>query len=665
MPASAATERPAVSAQSVLGRPLDLGRVRLPNRIVSAPMERNYCTPEGFMTELYRDYLLRRAREGVGLVFTEATFVRADGRGRTHQLGMHRDECVPGVRALADALHAQGSLLGMELNHGGRTVQATVSGFPAVAPSPIPCEVSGGEMPRELTIREIEELARAFGEAAARCVAAGTDVIEIHGGHGYLIHQFMSPLYNRRADRFGDPGEFLALVIDRVREAAPELTIGLRVSAVEGAEGGLTAEQQFDIIAETRLDLLDYLDISAGNYEAGEWIIQSGEWSPGFLAPYARRYRELGLPLGMAGRLNTPEAAARAITDGVTDFVTIGRALHADPTWARAALSGGSYRPCIACNVCIDGLGDGAVTCSVNPEVGRGRVFLPAPTVGKTGGDAPRVVVVGAGPAGLSAAVLLSENGADVTVLEERDRLGGQLELASRQQPNPEFGRYLRWASECLAARGVDVRLNTRAGGALVSSLSPDAVVLATGGAGNTPAIPGIDGERVHDLRDWLARHESDDLPGAVTIWGNDGPAMSVADTLASRGVRVLMVGAQPRIAPEFGRRGKILVLPRLAANPDVRMIFGATIDEIGDDRVLVHDGAERTWIDAPGIVLVSQGVHARPLDRDAYGDAHTFVAGDAAGRPGSSVRASIVSGTDTARRILDLYAGETKAVAS
>lgn len=257
-------------------RPLTLGRNgrtprTLRNRLASAPMERNYGATDGSITEQYIDYLVTRARAGLGLVTTEATYVRADGKGRTHQLGLHTDAMIPGLRRLTDTLHAEGALAAVEINHGGRTAQAAVSGFKNLAPSPVACAVAGGEVPRELTVAECFELVAAYGQAARRAVEAGFDVINIHGAHGYLIHQFMSPLSNHRTDEFAAPQRFMNLVIDAVRAAAPDAIIGMRISVVEGPEDGITAEEQLAIVAKAHLDKLDFLDISAGSYEAGEW----------------------------------------------------------------------------------------------------------------------------------------------------------------------------------------------------------------------------------------------------------------------------------------------------------------------------------------------------------------------------------------------------------
>ncbi|MEO3941790.1 FAD-dependent oxidoreductase [Paenarthrobacter nicotinovorans] len=671
--------------------PLTLGRngrtpQTLRNRLASAPMERNYGTTDGYITEQYIDYLVTRAKAGLGMVTTEATYVRADGKGRTHQLGLHTDQMVPGLRRLTDALHAQGALAAVELNHGGRTAQSAVSGFQNLAPAPVPCATAGGEVPLELTAAQCYELVDAYAAAARRAVAAGFDVINLHGAHGYLIHQFMSPISNHRTDEFAAPEFFMNLVIDAVREAVPDTIVGMRVSVVEGPADGISAEQQVAIIAKANLDKLDFLDLSAGSYDAGEWIVQSGEWKPGILAGYAKAYRRFGLPLGMAGRLNSPEIIEEVLSEGTCDFVSLARAIHADPAFVGGVLRGERYRPCIACNVCIDNLGLGQVTCTVNPAVGRSRVPVPTPAVRPDS----TVLVVGAGPAGLTAARELSQAGARVTLVDQGSRTGGQFALAERMRSTPDFHRFADWSTLENERLGVDVRLGSRVdtsdAGALAHDFGADAVVIATGGRLPAAGFAGGDSPRVLDIREWLAAHpevldggaaaaaasggaadsggpvapggpaaaagsaasggaadsggsadsegtavlcgsadsagpaaaaisngpaaSAGSAPEAVTIWGADAVAMSVADTLASRGTAVTIIGPQESLAPESGRRAKILAVPRLEANPRVRIFLSSTIEEFDGNRVRIsRAGVEDQWVEAPGELLVSRSV--------------------------------------------------------
>jgi 2,4-dienoyl-CoA reductase-like NADH-dependent reductase (Old Yellow Enzyme family)/thioredoxin reductase len=667
-------------------RPLTLGRNgrtprTLRNRLASAPMERNYGTTDGHITEQYIDYLVTRAKAGLGMVTTEATYIRADGKGRTHQLGLHTDEMIPGLRKLTDALHAEGALAAVEINHGGRTAQTALSGYKNVAPSPVACEVAGGEVPRELTVEECHELVEAYAQAARRAVNAGFDVINIHGAHGYLIHQFMSPISNHRTDEFAAPERFMNLVIDAVRAAVPDTIVGMRVSVVEGPADGISAEQQVAIIAKAHLEHLDFLDISAGSYEAGEWIVQSGEWKPGILAGYARAYRQFGLPLGMAGRLNSPAIIEEVLREETCDFVSLARAIHADPAFVGGVLRGERYRPCIACNVCIDNLGLGQVTCTVNPAVGRSRVPVPTPAVR----EGSHVVVVGAGPAGLTAARELAEAGAQVTVLDDGSRAGGQFALAERMKSTPDFHRFTEWSAEENARLGVDVRLGSHVDtdhlDGLARDTAADAVVLATGGLRPGARFRGGDSANVMDVRAWLAAHpeviDADApqpvLPGAVTIWGADSVAMSVADTLADRGTAVLLIGPQAALAPESGRRAKILAVPRLEGNPRVRIRLQSTIEEYDGGRVRISGpgvapGGE--WLDAPGPLLVSRSVI--PLDgavaaniRDAELSRRAGVpvtlAGTVVDQTAAIASNAVKSGYDAAQRIAALLtAGAT-----
>ena len=637
---------------SALAEPLALGGVRLRNRFVSAPMERNYCEVDGTVTDRYVDYLVRRARGGAALVFSEASYVRADGKGRRRQMGVDADERIPGIVRLAAAVQAEGALLGVELNHGGRTAQGAVSGYVPVAPSAIPCEVAGGEMPQELATEEVHELVRCYADAAARCAEAGVDVVSLHGGHGYLIHQFLSPASNRRDDEFADPTLFLRLVIAAVRRAAPGLTLGLRFSAFEGVPGGLDADATLALVRALDRGSLDFLDVSAGNYEAGQWIIQPGEWERGLLAPFAQPYRELGLPVGVAGRISTPDVAERIVATGQADFVSLARTLHADPDFPNRALRGRRYRPCIACNYCIDNLGSGEpIPCTVNPWVGR---EADEPTAALAGPVTVRVV--GAGPAGLAVARDLARAGAAVEVYDARRRIGGDFALAAGLHEYPEYGRLVDWYAEELTELGVPVHLSTAVTPQTVAAWDDaDAVVLATGGHGPRFELPHAGSREVLDVREWLASDRA--VPPSVVVYGADREGAAVADDLAARGSMVTLIGPQPSIAADVGRRAKIVLVPRLLAHPRVRVHLEAALLDADGDRLLIRRRSAEAWIEAPGPLLFSWGVEPRRDLLEAAGalvprlGVHT--AGDASGH-GGSVHAAQATAVAVVREIAE-----------
>lgn len=629
-----------------LAQPLTLGPVTLRNRFVSAPMERNYCEIDGTMTDRYIDYLERRAAGGAALVFTEASYVRADGKGRYRQMGADVDERIPGITRLADAIHRHGALLGVELNHGGRTAAAKVSGFTPVAPSAIPCVFGGNDMPEVLDTDDIHYLIECYGEAAARCQQAGVDVISLHGGHGYLIHQFLSPAYNKRTDEFADPVLFVNLVIDAVRRAAPEVALGIRLSAFEGIPDGLDAEATLDRVARMHTDKLDFLDISAGNYEAGQWIIQPGEWERGLLAPYAQPYHRFGLPVGVAGRINRPEVAERIVAEGQAEFVSMARTLHADPDFPNRALAGERFRPCIACNYCIDNLGTGEpIPCSVNPWVARERRQTDAVI-----GNPIRATVIGGGPAGLAAARELAEHGHSVDLYEARGYLGGDFALASQLHEYPEYHHIVDWYLAEIERLGVRVHLDHLITEEWLADRDTDAIVLATGGTGFPVPLPGAQTREVLDVREWLAAGRTP--PKAIAFFGADREAAAVADQLALAGTDVVIVGPQETIAHDVGRRAKIVLLPRLAASGNVRAYLSSTVREVEAERLLVRSDEGEQWIDAPGPLLISQGIEPRnellAACRALEPRLGVHAIGDA-GRDGGSIHAAIATGTDAA----------------
>jgi 2,4-dienoyl-CoA reductase-like NADH-dependent reductase (Old Yellow Enzyme family)/thioredoxin reductase len=629
-------------------------------------MERNLCEIDGRVTDRYIAYLEARAAGGAALVQTEASYVRADGKGRLRQMGVHDDSTIPGLIKLSERIHHHGALLGVELNHGGRTSQARISGLRPVAPSPIPCAVVGGEVPIELEDEDIHGIIDAFAAATRRCRQAGVDVLTIHAAHGYLIHQFLSPRTNLRTDSWAEPTRFLDAVIDVVRANAGSLPVGLRVSVLEGPSDGLDPDRTFDLIGRARLDLVDFIDVSAGSYEGREWIVQPGEWPQGLLRDHAARYQAFGKVTGVAGRINSLQAAEEIVAGGQADFVSLARALHADPQWATKVLIGIEPRPCIACNLCIDQLGTGEpIPCTVNPAAGREAEFRTGneSTTGAVASTRPprpplvqSALVVGAGPAGLEVARSLAEHGWRVELRERADRLGGQFALASTLHEYPEYGRILDWYAHELQRLHIDVSLGVDVDAASIGDSDAGVVVLATGATGYFPDVEGIDLPRVVDVREWI-RDGRRITPGAThTVWGTDREAVAVADDIATRGGRVLLVGANEELAPDVGARAKILVVPRLLDHPAVEVRLATNVAGITERTLVLESADGRETRALMGPVLVSQGVVANTTLLAACRKSGTadrvYVIGDAAGRGGRAAEC-IADGAELARTLV------------
>lgn len=330
----------------------------LKNRIVMPPMATNYAAEDGSVTERMVNYYSRKALGGPGMVIVEATMVKEGGSGWHHQLAIDRDELVPGFRALTDRIKTKGAVALIQLFHAGRQ---TFTEQVAVAPSPVPCPVCSKDT-RELHGEEVLELEDTFANAARRAMEAGFDGVEIHGAHGYLVSQFVSPLTNHRTDEYGGTVErrmrFPVNIIRKVREVVgEEAIISYRMNADEFIPGGVDLAMGKEIARIIAREPVDLIHVSAGLYETF--------FNAEIMAPLKGRYGiyrhlakgvkdEVSKPVIAVGKLDKPQMAREVLQLGEADLVAVGRGILADDEWPKKVLSGRDNEivPCIYCDVC-------------------------------------------------------------------------------------------------------------------------------------------------------------------------------------------------------------------------------------------------------------------------------------------------------------------------
>ena len=319
---------------SRLGEPFELRELNLRNRIVMSPMCQYMVEAEdGIPTDWHFVHYSSRAIGGAGLIIIEATAIEPDGRISRNDLGLWSDEHIPHFRNIIDNLHRFGAKVAVQIAHAGRKAQDAV---PPVAPSPIPFG-EGYRAPRELATDEVRALADKYAQAARRAVEAGADAVELHGAHGYLIHQFHSALTNRRTDEYGkDRTRFAVEAIRAVKAVLPEgMPLLMRISAVEYAEGGYGVEDAIAFCRVYRDAGVDMFDISSG----GEHPKGAPRPYPGYQVPYARAIREhVGVPVIAVGLLDQPALAEHVLASGSADLVAVGRGMLRNPYWAIDAL---------------------------------------------------------------------------------------------------------------------------------------------------------------------------------------------------------------------------------------------------------------------------------------------------------------------------------------
>ncbi|MBY0508630.1 MAG: FAD-dependent oxidoreductase [Rhodospirillaceae bacterium] len=571
--------------------PGKIGKLELRNRIFLSPMGSNLADEDGITGERIRAYYTARAKGGAALITMGSVSIGyPEGTSNIRQESIAEERHIPGVKALADAVHAHGAKLALQLVHAGLVAMNDMLAGRAVWCPSVPKttkesgDMAQGFLPEEAEIffapfkkmgppkykvmdaQDIEQLVQMFAGAAERAKRAGADAVEIHAGHGYIISTFLSPAYNQRTDAYGGSIEnrtrLLCDVIKGVRAAVgPDFPIWARLDAREHLmDDGITLEDAKTAAYLAQEAGLDAIHVSAHGHTGKGATFTTGQSTHtpgGFVENAAAIKGKLRIPVITVGRLE-PEMADRCIGAGKFDFVAMARKLLADPELPNKLKEGRAddVRPCIYCYTCISQIFFSKhVICAVNPATGFEHEGQTAPAAVKK-----HVVVVGGGPAGMEAARRLALRGHKVTLLEQSDRLGGTAQFASIAYAANE--RIVNWLKGQLAKSSVDIRYNTTATAEALKAMAADEVIVATGATRSMPDIPGATRANVFsgdDMRRLVLGQDMDRLAGKTSLLTR--LAMKVGDLtgltkspgfirLASRvwmplGKRVVIIGGE------------------------------------------------------------------------------------------------------------------------
>lgn len=610
-----------------LFEPIKLGNLTVPNRTVMAPMSTNLGSTGGDVTPQQVAFYRERAEGGTGMIIVEFCCVdAATGRSEHRQLTLSGPSQLPGHQRLVEAITSAGSVACLQLQHGGLGAKRELlrDGV-ALGPSDVHSRSNPEKLSaRAMTDAEIERLIEDFGRAAALAVRAGYQAIELHGAHGYLLSSFLSPYSNHRDDRWGGDEErrleFSRRVIARVRQSIGQRPLIYRLSADEFTPDGLGIADMERITPKLVAAGLDAVHVSIGlGWTSFDKVIEPMSMPEGWRLPYARRIRQaVSVPVISVGQIRWPETAERAIRDGDTDMIALGRPLLADPAWAGKARRGdvGNIRPCTSCNYCVamSSGAEGRIGCAENPRTGH-ELDAPARSGTRQG---ERALVVGGGPGGMAAALLLDQAGFATELHEARAMLGGGL-IASAAPP---FKDKLTWYDDYLQRQlqrsGVQVHLASSVDADMLQATEaarPAIVVLANGSRARQLPIEGIGSPRVFDAYELLMGTgralpaPQADLP--VVVYGGGETGCETAEYLAERGYPVLLVSRSP--ARQLSRSAEPIyrgvLLKRLRENPHIRIAENCSLQRIDDDggvRLLRQDGQSEDIQAA--CVLIAQG---------------------------------------------------------
>ena len=588
--------------------PIALGRVMLRNRLVMSPMSTNFAK-DGFITDQMIAFYHERARGGIGLIFIEDGVVETPrGNHATNIVAIDRDDFIPMLRKLTATLHDCGAQVGIQLTHGGRRAGRvsprtgcleTTRGVMPVAPSAIAHPVTGHVVPRELTVEEIEELIGRFVEAGRRVVEAGFDVIALHCAHMYLLGQFLSPWANHRCDEYGGTLEkrtrFVLRIIQGIRETVgDQATIICRMNGAE-PEGGNTPEEIQEIARRLEHAGAAGLHVSVG-FGAP---IKDPQFIPSvtpmrtpdmcIVGLAARIKAVVSVPVIAVNKIKDVRAAESVLQEGKADLIAMGRPLIADPEILQKARAGFAQRirPCIyCCRGCVANIveRDAPLACSTNPRVGKeGEPPLERALRPK------RVLVLGAGPAGMQAALTAAARGHKVWLIDVSEEGGGQLRLAAVPPGKHEITRFTDYLRAELAHAPILVEMGRTVTQEWLEEVKADAVVLATGSEPSIPPIPGLSRLPTVTARQVLSGPRIEGRE--VLVVGGGQVGTEVAEFLCEHGNTVTVVEMLAEIAAD---------MPKIASLPLIMSLerHGVRIMTQARVRQLCEEGA---WIECNG----------------------------------------------------------------
>ncbi|MDO4330197.1 MAG: NAD(P)/FAD-dependent oxidoreductase [Lachnospiraceae bacterium] len=597
-----------------------IGNVELKNRIVMPPMGTGFASASGEASDEIIRYYEERAKGGCGLIITEITRIDNEtGVGCNWQLNATSPKYVQRLLKLADAVHRHDTKIFLQLHHPGReTPSHLLGGQPPVAPSPIACKVIG-EVPRELTTAECEDLVKKFISGAVIAMRSNMDGVELHAAHGYLINQFLSPYTNKRTDKYGgdftNRMRFITEIISGIQAACgPNFPISVRISAEEYVEGGLKLEDGVKIAQYLEKLGISAINVSCGTYESGYTVIEPYYMEEGWKKHLAKTIRaNVSIPVIAVSNIKHPAAAEQMLEEDVSDFVGIARGQLVDPQWGNKAKYGQEdvLRKCIGCLYCFRTANMGRpIACTVNPVLGRELIYNEETLV--RDGNGRSVAVIGGGPAGMQAALVLGRRGFQVTLFEKGSTLGGTLNIADKPPHKTLITELTETLKHEIQAVGVTVRLNTPATVEAVKELNPYGVMIATGGMPIVPPVPGIDMEHVCKAEEVLSGQVM--LKGKkVLIMGGGVTGLETAEILSKEN-QVTVVDMLDAVATTLYPSVRAGLLGRLQKG-GVKIITGHRINRIQEGFVELQNVKDHTsdQTETDAVVLA---VGVRP-DRD------------------------------------------------
>ena len=629
-----------------LFEPLQIKSLYLKNRFIEAPMGTFSEEVNGYPSYQQIEYYRTRARGGFSLIIPEAQFVVSKTEAWiAHQTIVGTADQMHGWLAISEAVHSEGAKIMWELGCGlGREAPVFVGNGTSSA-SANPLFYNPSVLAHALTTEEVHEIIEGYRIAAKHVLEAGGDAIEIHAHYGYMLDQFMTPIWNHRDDEYGGSFENRMRIVKEAYEAVrevvgPNFPIFIRMAAYHDFEGGRTMEESKEIVRYLDELGIDAFDIDLGCYDSGRWLTPSIYTGEDSMLEAAAEFRTVtDKPIFNAG-MHTPESAEKALADGKIDAPMFGRASIADPDLPNKIWEGrrDDVRPCLACNTYCSGhlVVNKPISCAVNAEANYEFEYKITQTK-----DPKKVVVIGGGPGGMEAARVAKLSGHDVTLYEKSDRLGGTMLPAMEPCFKERLRRYNKWQIEQLEKLGVPVVFNKALDADSPELKDADRIIVAIGATPAKVPIKGIDGENVVNVIDY--HNDTSKLHGdKIVVCGGGASGCDCALELAMQGKDVTIAEMLDAVVPAMVSYTREPLLYELNKY-NVKIMTKTKIKEITADGVHVDTEDGEQFLPAD-MVIDAFGMRARRDEANAifqkYGHIATIIGDcDHAAQIGEAVR--------------------------
>lgn len=595
--------------------PMNIGAVTIKNRIIMSPMGTALHNMTGDPSVNTIAYYRERAKGGTGLIIMGVVQpIPKKFFGALSTLRVDSQQVIPMLRRLANEVHLYGTKIFAQLHHGGNQAPYINENgnLECVSSSDVVNKVIGFP-PRSLSNDEVKEYIQKYIEGAKIVKLANFDGVQLHGGHGYLIQNFLSSRTNLRDDEYGGSLEnrcrFATDIIKGIKEACgQDFPVTIRLSVDEFLEDGYALDEGCKIAQLMEAAGADAINCSFGSYESYPATVEPMGFEEGWRVYMAEAVKKaVNVPVVTVGNLRHPEFCEKILAEGKADFIAMGRGLLAEPEWCHKVLHGREdvIRYCISCMTCLNNvLGNSFVCCAINPRTGN-EANLP-PLV--KDGNGRKIVVVGSGPAGLEASHVLAKRGFKVVLMEKDSEIGGQMALAAKPLKREKINWFVQYYKRQMELQGIDIRLNTVATSEKILAEKPYAVFIATGGAPIMPQIPGIEKPSVITAENYLKNNI--EIEGkTVAVIGGGLVGCEVSSTVASNGNRVVLVEMLETVGTGQYPDAQIELF-NLMDEYNVEVMTNSKMIEVTDEGVVVENALSREKHIIPAdVVMLALGV--------------------------------------------------------